>query len=91
MNRNALIVCLALLAPAPALADQPAAEACAATLPVDARLIYDRALPGAAAGGDLQNVVREATVALVKGGYVSRGSARGAAQAAGQCLMQLQS
>lgn len=80
---------LALLAAGPALADRNAANTCAAGFGSDAKLIYERALPGAAGGGDLPTVVRDAATALVKAGHVARASARSAAQAAGACLKQL--
>ncbi|MGQ7791859.1 hypothetical protein ACUN0C_05560 [Faunimonas sp. B44] len=90
MRRSMIgLMALALLAPGPALADRNAANACAAGLGSDARLIYERALPGAAGGGDLPTVVKDAATALVKAGQVARASARGAAQAAGACLKQL--
>ncbi len=85
----AVAALLSLLAIAPARADQAAADACAAALPAQAKMIYDAALPGAAGGGKLADVVRASATSLVKSGQISRSDARGEAQAAGACLKKL--
>lgn len=88
-NRILIAALLSLVAIAPARADQAAANACAAALPAEAKLIYDKALPGATAGGALKDVIRSAAMSLVKGGELSRSSARSEAEAAGACLKKL--
>ncbi|MYZ48073.1 hypothetical protein [Propylenella binzhouense] len=88
-----MVLALALIAaattPVPALADKAAAGACANGLSPDARLIYEEAYPGVAAGGDLVGTIRQAATGLVKGGRIPRNSARSAAQEAGACLKRL--
>jgi hypothetical protein len=73
---------------APALASRSAADACAAKLPADAKLIYAAAIGSVAPGIDLRDMVRSKTRALVMGGKLSRGQALPAAEAAGACLKQ---
>jgi hypothetical protein len=81
-----LLMAALIVAPAAALADQQAADACAAALPTEARAIYDATLPQALAGADLRDAVTTQTRALVGAGQVKRMSARGSAEAAGKCL-----
>ena len=50
------------------------------------QLIFNTALPQVAPGADLKGVVTDATKSLVKSGQISRGDARPAAMAAGECL-----
>jgi len=73
---------------APALADRKAADACAAKLSADAKLVYAAAIGSVAPGANMQDMVRSKTRSLVMGGQLSRGNARPAAEAAGACLKQ---
>jgi hypothetical protein len=92
MNRATLLMAAAVVATtllaAPAAANRAAADACAAKLPADAKLVYAAAIGSVAAGIDLRDMVRSKTRALVIGGKLSRGQARPAAEAAGACLKQ---
>jgi hypothetical protein len=92
MNRATLLMAAAVvtitLLAAPAAANRAAADACAAKLPADAKLVYAAAIGSVAAGIDLRDMVRSKTRALVIGGKLSRGQARPAAEAAGACLKQ---
>lgn len=74
---------------APALADKAAADKCAAGLNADGKAIYAAAAADFAKAADPRALVTEKTRALVTAGTISAGGARGAAQAAGNCLMQL--
>ena len=91
MNRAVLLAATAVAAPllcVAALANRSAADACAAKLPADAKLIYGAAIGSVTPGIDLREMVRSKTRALVIGGKLSRGQARPAAEAAGVCLKQ---
>ena len=92
MNRATVLMAAAVVATtllaAPAAANRAAADACAAKLPADAKLVYAAAIGSVAAGIDLRDMVRSKTRALVIGGKLSRGQARPAAEAAGACLKQ---
>lgn len=72
----------------PSLANRAAADACAAKLPAQGKLIYAATIPAVAPGIDLKDIVRAKTRALVMDGKIDRGQAQAAAQAAGACLMQ---
>lgn len=76
--------------PFAASANRIAADACAASLSPEARLIFDAAAPAITGGTEIRAILEEKTRALVAGGRVSRSSARGSATAAGNCLRQLQ-
>jgi hypothetical protein len=76
------------LGSAPAFADKAAADACAAKLPANAKLIYAAAIGGVTPGADLNELVRSKTRPLVMSGKIGRDQAMGAAQAAGTCLQQ---
>ncbi|WP_029009638.1 hypothetical protein [Azospirillum halopraeferens] len=88
MTSRVLAVLLAL-APLPVLADAPAADGCAATLPADARMIYDAARPNVKPGANVEDELKAAARPLVMGGKLSRSEARPAAEAAGKCLVML--
>jgi hypothetical protein len=75
---------------APSFADRAAADACAAKLPSDAKLIYTAAIGSVAPGTNLPDLVRSKARDLVMGGKLSRDAAQPAAQAAGPCLKQAQ-
>jgi hypothetical protein len=80
---------LAVLAfTAPALASRADADACAAKLPGDAKLIYAETISAVKAGADLRELVRSKTRSLVMGGKLGRANARSMAEAAGGCLKQ---
>ena len=74
---------------APAFADAKSAATCAASLNKDAQMIYQATAPKVTPATDLQDEVRSTTVGLVMGGQIDRENAKPAAQAAGQCLAQL--
>jgi hypothetical protein len=74
----------------PALADRATADACAAKLPANSKLIYTASVDSVKPGADLTEVVRGKTRGLVMSGKLSRGDAQGAAQTAGKCLMLAQ-
>lgn len=74
-----------------ALADQKKGDACAASLPKNARMIYDASSKDAAAAPDLRGLVESKTRSLVMSGNLARGEARDAAEAAGKCLLALRS
>ena len=79
------------LAITPALAGPADAAACAAKLGKPARLIYNTVAPQAPGTGDLRGLITEQTRGLVMSGQISRGDAHPAAEAAGQCLVRLNS
>ncbi len=87
--KRAVCLALALLAPTTALADQAAAESCAAALPAPAKLIYAAAAPDFAAAADPKGFVKSKVVALVQAGTIQRSEARSSAMAAGDCLKKL--
>ncbi len=69
-----------------ARADSAAANACAATLPKDARTIFDSTLPQVTPNADLRSLVIANTRKLAMAGTIDRGNARGSATAAAKCL-----
>ncbi len=79
----------ALVAAAPAFADQAAATKCASGLDANGQAIYAAAAPQAASTSDLRGLITSVTKSLVTGGTVPMGAARGAAEAAGACLAKL--
>jgi hypothetical protein len=72
----------------PASADRAAADACAAKLPANAKMIYAASIAEAKPGANLPDLLRSKTRPLVISGKIARGDAMGAAQAAGACLQQ---
>ena len=92
MNRGipliAVLVVAMSLSAAPARANRAAADACAAKLPADSKLIYAETIGAVRPGMDLREMVTAKTRALVMGGKLSRSNARPAAEAAGACLRQ---
>ena len=89
MKRFVIAAAICML-PMTASANRAAADACAASLTAEARLIYDAAAPSVTPNAEIRPVLEEKTRALVSSGRVSRSSARGSATAAGNCLKQLQ-
>lgn len=73
----------------PALADQAAADKCAAGLDTNGQAIYVAVAPQVTPSTDLRELVTSVTKSLVSGGAVPMGAARGAAEAAGACLAKL--
>jgi hypothetical protein len=73
------------LSAAPSYANKAAADACAAKLPANAKLVYAATI-GSVGSGDLKETVRGKTRSLVMSGKLSRGSAKAAATSAGECL-----
>ncbi len=92
-HRNAVLV-LSLFLPiagwtSGAHADAAAANACAASLPKDAKTIFDTTLPQVGPGADLRSLLTTNTRSLAMNGTISRGDARSSAQAAAKCLEQV--
>lgn len=82
------LVALGLLA-APALADQAAANKCAAGLDANAKAVFDATAGGFAGASDKRGFVTEKVKGLVMSGALSMGDARPAAEAASTCLTKL--
>ncbi len=76
--------------PMTASANRAAADACAASLAPEARLIFDATAPSITPTAEIRAALEEKTRDLVMNGRVSRSSARGSATAAGNCLKNLQ-
>jgi len=72
----------------PSFADRATADACAAKLAPEAKLIYAEVIGSVVPGVQLEEVVRSKTRSLVIGGQVNRGQAEPSARAAGACLKQ---
>lgn len=75
-----------LLSAAPSFANRATADACAARLSPEAKLVYTASIGSVTPRADLRDVVRSKTRALVMSGKLDRGGARTAAEAAGACL-----
>ena len=83
----AVTIALALSA-VPSQASRSAADACAAKLSSDARLIYASTISAVAPGVDMVETVRAKTRELAMAGKINRAQAQPSAQAAGECLKQ---
>jgi len=83
-------VSLAMLAAAPAMADQAAADSCARNLSPEAQTIYSAAAPDMTKDAVIRDVLTSHTRELVMSGRVSLTDARSAATAAAECLRELQ-
>lgn len=70
-----------------AQANRAAADACAARLGPDAKIVYAAVIDSVKAG-DLVETIKLKTRSLVMSGKLSRGQAKAAAEAAGACLKQ---
>jgi len=89
--------CAALLAAAPLLAaplaahaaNPAAAQACAAKLPPEAKVIYDAAAPKVTPTTDMRDLLKSTTFGLIMQGEVKQADARPSAMAAAQCLRNL--
>jgi hypothetical protein len=79
---------LALLLAAAAHADRKTADACAAKLSPEAKLVYSATIGAVTTQATLKDTVTSKTRSLVMGGKLSRSAARPAAEAAGACLKQ---
>lgn len=91
--RNSLVLAVvaaaALVLPAAtSFASRATADACAAGLPADAKLIYSASIGEVRPGADLPGLIKSKARSLVMSGKISRGAAQAAAQAAGACLKQ---
>ena len=83
------IVTIALaLSATPSQASRATADACAAKLSSDARLIYASTIGAVAPGVDMVETVRAKTRELAMSGKINRALAQPSAQAAGECLKQ---
>lgn len=69
-----------------AQADRPGAERCAAGLQPLGQQLFTRALPGVLGGASPAEALRNAALAMVMSGGISRDAARQAAESAGPCL-----
>jgi hypothetical protein len=78
-----------LLLPAVALADQQAADACAAQLQKDAAAIYSASVAQISPGANVREIVRSVTRGMVRSGNLNRSGAKPAAESAGACLKLL--
>ena len=67
-------------------ADQAAASACASKLSKDGQLLYEKAAPMVTPSNDIKEALTEVARPLVMNGSMSRGTARAAAEAAGECM-----
>ena len=83
----ALAAAVLLASGSPALANRAAADACAAKLGSDAKVIYAAVIDSVKAG-DLVENIRSKTRSLVLSGKLERAKAQPAAEAAGACLKQ---
>lgn len=87
--RNLKLGLLLILIASPALADRKAADSCAAGLTADSAAIYNAAIGQIGPGKDNKAIVKSIAQDMVMSGALNTISARGAAQAAGQCLKKL--
>ena len=78
-----------LMISSPAFADRKAADACAAGLPADSAAIYSAAVGKVGPGVDNKAIVKGIAQDMIAAGKLSMMSARGMAQAAGECLKKL--
>jgi hypothetical protein len=84
----AVAVAILMLSIASSFASRATADACAARLPADAKLIYAASIGGVAPGVDLHELEKSKARSLVMSSRISRDAALPAAQAAGACLKQ---
>jgi hypothetical protein len=85
--RNGIIFLAILIFPASvAIANPKASTTCAAGLPAPARQIYDAVLAAEVPVTDLEQMVREQTMALVQSGEIQMATAPDSALAAARCL-----
>jgi hypothetical protein len=85
---TAVAATMVALSVAPSFANRSAADACAAKLSGDAKLIYASTIGAVAPGVDMVETVRAKTRELAMAGKINRAQAQPAAQAAGECLKQ---
>jgi hypothetical protein len=78
-----------ILVASQALADRKAADACAAGLPSDSAAIYNAAVGQVGPGEDNKAIVKSIAQGMISSGKLTMMTARGAAQAAGECLKKL--
>lgn len=84
---SALLLLGALpMSAATAHADQAAANACASKLSKEGQLLYEKAAPTVTPTNDIKEALTEVARPLVMNGTMSRGTARAAAEAAGECM-----
>ncbi len=67
-------------------ADQAAAGACASKLSKEGQLLYEKAEPTVTPTTDIKEALIAVARPLVMNGTMSRGTAREAAEAAGECM-----
>jgi hypothetical protein len=78
-----------LVISSPAFADRKAADACAAALPANSAAIYSAAVGQVGPGVDNKAIVKGIAQDMIAAGKLTMMTARGAAQAAGDCLKKL--
>jgi hypothetical protein len=86
-----LALILALAAPGAASADAAAARACASTLSVEGRMMFEAAAAKVKPGNNLRDVLMSEVRGLVMSGKLSRDIAQKNGPAVGECLKKLQS
>ena len=89
MIRCAVAVVVVVL-PSLARADTKSSLACAAKLPAEARLIYDKAAPTIRADTVIRDALPGIVRPMVMAGNVVRSTAKASGEAAGLCLKELQ-
>lgn len=85
------VLAILALTPASALADVAAADACAGSLTAHGKMIYDATKPNIKPGVKVADEIKSATRPLVMGGKLNRSEAQPAAEAAGKCLVMINS
>jgi hypothetical protein len=83
----ALPLLVAIAMPASS-ADTATAQACAASLPKDAKAIFDKTLPQVGPDANLRDLLTTNTRSLAMSGAIEIGSARASATAASECLQR---
>lgn len=78
-----------VLLPVAALADQQAADHCAAKLQAGPAAIYSATMAKIAPGSNIRDIVKSVTRGMVMSGDLGRNDAKPAAEAAGSCLRLL--
>ena len=72
--------------PAAVQADQAAASACAGKLSKEGQMLYEKAAPTVSPTNNIKDALTAVARPLVMNGTMSRGVARDAAEAAGECM-----
>ena len=89
MLTRVIVLLFGLTVPFAAVADEAGANACAAKLEPESKLIYDQTSANLSPDSTLKAVIEHETRALVHDGKVSMWSARSSAESAYACLDML--